>query len=63
MKIDDPKTPFHEEESDEEMGAGGDKDNENGAAEVVDPELDAHLAEAKANQAANAITISGVKRH
>ena len=59
MKIDDPKTPFHEEESDDEdMGAAGAGNNE----EVVDPELDAHLAEAKANQAANAITISGVKR-
>lgn len=46
MPIDDPKTPFHESESDEDDEATGGK---NAEAEPVDPELEAHLAEAKAN--------------
>ena len=57
MPITDPKTPFHEEESDEEMGQeGGDDQAE------IDPELAEHLAEAHANRDANATCTSGVRR-
>ena len=35
MPIDDPKTPFHEQESDEDMNQDAEADNE----EPLDPEL------------------------
>ena len=57
QQINDPKTPFHEENSDDEMNAQEDVDNE-----PVDPELVAHLEEAKQNQQANAQITSGVRR-
>lgn len=42
--IDDPKTPFHEENSDDEMEAEAELE-----AEPLDPELASHLEEAKNN--------------
>ena len=58
MPINDPKTPFHEEEDeDQEMNQ-----NANGDEDDIDPETAAHLAEARANQQANAIVTSGVRR-
>ena len=42
MQINDPKTPFHEENSDDEMNAEADAEHE-----PVEPELAAHLEEAK----------------
>jgi len=55
--IDDPKTPFHEQESDEDMNAEAENEDEQ-----VDPEVLAHLEEAKQNQHANSICTSGVHR-
>ena len=56
MPIDDPKTPFHEENH-------SDEDMKEGEEEVeIDPELAAHLNEAKQNLAANAVCTSGVRR-
>ena len=57
MQINDPKTPFHEENSDDEMNAEADAEHE-----PVEPELAAHLEEAKQNQHANAHITSGVHR-
>lgn len=58
MPINDPKTPFHEQESDEEMT------NEVNAAdeESDDPDVLQHLQEAEANRQANASTTSTVQR-
>lgn len=57
MPINDPKTPFHEEESDEEMAQAAEQE----AAEI-DPALALHLREAIDNKSANAIVTSGVTR-
>ena len=58
MPINDPKTPFHEQESDEEMS------NEVNAADdgEDDPEVMQHLREAEENKLANAATTSSVVR-
>jgi len=57
MPIDDPKTPFHEEnDSDEDMRDGEEEKVE------IDPELAAHLNEAKQNLVANSVCTSGVQR-
>ena len=56
MPINDPKTPFHEEDDDEQMDQEEDQDDQ------VDPETDEFLRQAQANRAANAITTSGVQR-
>ena len=47
MPINDPKTPFHEENSDEDMEPGA--DGQAAEDEEIDPELAQHLAEARAN--------------
>ena len=57
MPINDPKTPFHEENSDEEMG--NDVLEEEGQ---IDPEVKQHLDEAERNKQANAAINSGVRR-
>ena len=48
MKIDDPKTPYHEYSDDDEMT------NENGVETVVDPVVLEHLQEAQQNRDLNA---------
>ena len=48
MKIDDPKTPYHEYSDDDEMN------NENGVETVVDPVVLEHLQEAQQNRDLNA---------
>ena len=45
MPIDDPKTPFHEQESDEDMNQDAEAENE----EPLDPELKSHLDKARQN--------------
>ena len=45
MPINDPKTPFHEQESDEDMNQEGAGEPE----EPIDPELQSHLDKARQN--------------
>ena len=63
MPIDDPKTPFHEEISDEEMdGAQGADDNLAKPDIELDPMTDTNLTEAQRNKLLNSQTNSGVVR-
>ena len=57
QQINDPKTPFHEENSDEDMNQDAQAEEE-----PLDPELQRHLEEAKQNQQANAVVTSTVRR-
>ena len=63
--IDDPKTPFHEEASDEEMDLGGemnDSAQQSNEQIALDPLTQHNLSKAQQNKMLNAETKSGVRR-